>query len=93
MRIDKYLWAVRYYKSRNAASTACKKGYVQFGGQNVKPSREVYVSDKICMRRQQLTIEIYVLDLPKSRVGAKLVPQYCKDITPQEAFVLKDAGH
>ena len=88
MRIDKYLWAVRYYKSRNAASTACRKGYVQLGGQNAKPSREVYVSDKISMRRQQLTIEIYVLDLPKSRVGAKLVPQYCKDITPQVALDL-----
>jgi ribosome-associated heat shock protein Hsp15 len=44
------------------------------------------------MRRQQLTIEIYVLDLPKSRVGAKLVPQYCKDITPQKALDLKHAA-
>ena len=92
MRIDKYLWAVRYYKSRNAASTACRKGYVQLGGLNAKPSREVYVSDKISVRRQQLTIEIYVLDIPKSRVGAKLVPQYCKDITPQEALDIKDAA-
>jgi ribosome-associated heat shock protein Hsp15 len=80
MRIDKYLWAVRYYKSRNAASTACRKGYVQLGGLNAKPSR------------QQLTVEIYVLDIPKSRVGAKLVPQYCKDITPQEALDIKDAA-
>ena len=52
----------------------------------------VYVSDKISVRRQQLTIEIYVLDIPKSRVGAKLVPQYCKDITPQEALDIKDAA-
>ena len=92
MRVDKYLWAVRYYKSRNAASTACRKGYVQLGGQNAKPSREVYVSDKISIRRQQLTVEIYVLDIPKSRVGAKLVSQYCKDITPQEALDLKNAA-
>ena len=89
MRIDKYLWAVRYYKSRNAASTACRKGYVKLGEQNAKPSREVYVSDKISIRRQQLTVEIYVLDLPKSRVGAKLVSQYCKDITPKDALDLK----
>mgnify|MGYP000337533904 FL=1 len=92
MRVDKYLWAVRYYKSRNAASTACRKGYVQLGGQNAKPSREVYVSDKISVRRQQLTVEIYVLDIPKSRVGAKLVSQYCKDITPQETLDLKNAA-
>ena len=92
MRVDKYLWAVRYYKSRNAASTACRKGYVQLGGQNAKPSREVYVSDKISIRRQQLTVEIYVLDIPKSRVGAKLVSQYCKYITPQEALDLKNAA-
>ena len=92
MRVDKYLWAVRYYKSRNAASTAFRKGYVQLGGQNAKPSREVYVSDKISIRRQQLTTEIYVLDIPKSRVGAKLVSQYCKDITPQEALDLKNAA-
>ena len=91
MRIDKYLWAVRYYKSRNAASKACTKGYVQIGGQNAKPSREIFVSDKITIRQQQLWIEIYVLDIPKSRVGAKLVPQYRKDITPQDALDLKDA--
>ena len=93
MRIDKYLSGVRLYKSRNAASTACRKGYVKLGGQNAKPSREVYVSDKISIRRQQLTVEIYVLDIPKSRVGPKLVPQYFKDITQQEALDLKDAAN
>ena len=93
MRIDKYLSGVRLYKSRNAASTACRKGYVKVAGQNVKPSREVYVSDKISIRRQQLTVEIYVLDIPKSRVGPKLVPQYFKDITQQEALDLKDAAN
>lgn len=91
MRIDKYLWAVRFFKSRNAASIACKKGYVQVGGQNVKPSREIYVSDSISLRKNQLTTELYVLDLPKSRVGAKLVPQYCKNITPKETIEMHDA--
>ena len=93
MRIDKYLWGVRLYKSRNAASTACRKGYVKVAGQNVKPSREVYVSDIISIRRQQLTVEIYVLDIPKSRVGPKLVPQYFKDITQKEVLDLKDAAN
>ena len=93
MRIDKYLSGVRLYKSRNAASTACKKGYVKVAGQNVKPSREVYVSDIISIRRQQLTVEIYVLDIPKSRIGPKLVPQYFKDITQKEVLDLKDAAN
>jgi ribosome-associated heat shock protein Hsp15 len=91
MRIDKYLWAVRFFKSRNAASIACKKGYVQVGGQNAKPSREIYASDNISVRRDQLTIQLHVLDLPKSRVGAKLVPQYCKNVTPQESIALHEA--
>ena len=91
MRIDKYLWAVRFFKSRNAASIACKKGYVQVDGQNVKPSREVYTSDKISIRKNQLTTELYVLDLPKSRVGAKLVPEYCKNITPEETKAQREA--
>lgn len=91
MRIDKYLWAVRFFKSRNAASIACKKGYVQVEGQNVKPSREIYISDSISLRKNQLTTELYVLDLPKSRVGAKLVPLYCKNITPKETIEMHDA--
>ncbi len=84
MRVDKFLWAVRIFKSRNAASIACKKGYVQIAGQNAKPAREIYVSDTISVRKNQLRIELQILDLPKSRVAAKLVPQYCKDITPEE---------
>ncbi len=91
MRVDKYLWAVRFFKSRNAASIACKKGYVQIGGQNVKPSREIYVSDSILLRQNQLSTELYVLDLPKSRVGAKLVPQYCKNITPKKTIEMHEA--
>ena len=83
---------MKHKKLLFANPQACRKGYVQLGGQNAKPSREVYVSDKISIRRQQLTVEIYVLDIPKSRVGAKLVSQYCKDITPQEALDLKNAA-
>jgi len=91
MRIDKYLWAVRFYKSRNAASVACKKGYVQVGGQNAKPSREIYISDEISIRKHQLVTKLYVLDLPKSRVGAKLVPEYCKNTTPEETLEFHEA--
>lgn len=90
MRIDRYLWSTRYFKSRNLASTACKKGHVSVNGQVVKPSREVYPQDKIRLRKEQVYHELTVLDVPKSRVGAKLVDIYRKDTTPAEAFEHKE---
>lgn len=86
MRIDKYLWSTRYYKTRNMASIACKKGHVKINGLVVKPSREVYPMDKISLRKNQINYQLTVLDVPESRVGAKLVDIYRKDTTPQEAF-------
>ncbi|MCS4239666.1 RNA-binding S4 domain-containing protein [Myroides odoratus] len=86
MRIDKYLWCVRYYKTRNIATEACKKGHITVNGQTVKPSREVFPTDKITLRRDQIVYKLTVLDVPQSRVGAKLVDIYRKDETPAEAF-------
>ncbi|WP_273566415.1 RNA-binding S4 domain-containing protein [Maribacter halichondriae] len=86
MRIDKYLWSTRYFKTRNMASTACKKGHVKINDQAIKPSREVYPMDKIVVRKNQVNYELTVLDIPKSRVGAKLVDIYRKDTTPKTAF-------
>jgi len=86
MRIDKYLWSTRYFKTRNIASTTCKKGHVKVNAQVVKPSREVYPMDKIIVRKNQVNYELTVLDIPKSRVGAKLVDIYRKDTTPKTAF-------
>lgn len=86
MRIDKYLWHTRYFKTRNIATTACKKGQVKINGQVVKPSREVYPTDEISVRKQQINYQLMVMDIPKNRVGAKLVDIYRKDITPKEAF-------
>ncbi len=86
MRIDKFLWSIRYYKTRNIGTTACKKGHVKINDKVVKPSREVYPMDKIIVRKNQINYELTVLDLPKSRVGAKLVGIYRKDTTPKEAF-------
>jgi len=86
MRIDKYLWHTRYFKTRNIASTACKKGQVKINGQVVKSSREVYPMDKVTLRKNQINYELVVLDIPKNRIGAKLVNIYRKDITPKEAF-------
>lgn len=86
MRIDKFLWCVRYYKTRTIATEACKKGHIKINGQAVKPSREVYASDKIELRKDQINYQLIVNDIPPSRVGAKLVDLYRKDITPKEAF-------
>lgn len=86
MRIDKYLWSTRYFKTRSMATTACKKGQVKVNDQVVKPSREVYPTDQIMVRKDQINLQLSVLDLPPNRVGAKLVDIYRKDTTPKEAF-------
>ena len=86
MRIDKYLWCVRYYKTRNIATEACKKGHIRINGETVKPSREVYKNDSITVRKNQINYQLEVLDIPESRVGAKLVNLYRQDNTPPEAF-------
>tara|TARA_B110000977_G_scaffold182721_1_gene244632 strand:- start:1151 stop:1531 length:381 start_codon:yes stop_codon:yes gene_type:complete len=86
MRIDKYLWCVRYYKTRNIATTACKKGHVRANGAVVKPGRDIYPMDKIGVRINQINYQLTVLDIPKSRVGAKLVDIYRTDTTPKSEF-------
>nr|WP_299074496.1 S4 domain-containing protein [uncultured Allomuricauda sp.] len=90
MRIDKYLWCIRYFKTRNVAAIAVKKGQVRINGAVVKPSREVYPMDKILVRKNQIGYQLTVLDIPESRVGAKLVDIYRKDTTPKEAFEHND---
>ncbi len=90
MRIDKFLWCVRYFKTRNLATTACKKGQIRVNDLVVKPSREVYPTDKIVVRKNQINYELIVNDLPDSRVGAKLVDIYRTDTTPKEAFLVQD---
>lgn len=84
MRIDKYLWAIRLYKSRNEASIACKKGHVRIDETIAKASREIFGSERLMIRKKQMEFRILVIDLPKSRVGAKLVERYAKDVTPDE---------
>ncbi len=84
MRIDKYLWCIRYYKTRTLATTACRKGHVRINQEIVKPSREVYAQDVIEVRKEQINYRITVNDVPTSRVGAKLVDLYRTDTTPKE---------
>ena len=86
MRIDKYLWCVRYYKTRTLATIACKKGHVKVNQESVKPSRDVYAQDVIELRKDQINYQLTVNDIPESRVGAKLVDIYRTDTTPKEQF-------
>lgn len=86
MRVDKFLWATRYFKTRTKATTAAKKGRITVGGDTVKPARDVYPGDMITLRKDQIDYKIEVLDLPPNRVGNKLVDIYRKDRTPAEAF-------
>ena len=90
MRIDKFLWCVRYFKTRSVATTACRKGQVKVNGDVAKPSREVYPQDKIEVRKDQLNLSLTVNDLPESRLGAKLVDIYRTDTTPKEEFEVRE---
>jgi ribosome-associated heat shock protein Hsp15 len=84
MRIDKFLWCVRKYKTRSLASEALRKDRVTIGGDRVKASREVKVGDKISFRKDSVEFSINVLEIPKSRIGAKLVPDFIVDSTSPE---------
>lgn len=90
MRIDKYLWCIRYYKTRSIATTACKKGHVKINNDVCKPSREVFPQDIVEIRKDQINYKITVNDIPESRVGAKLVDIYRTDNTPKEQFEAQD---
>ena len=82
-RIDKYLWAIRAFKTRSDATDACKGGRVKMGGQNVKPSKEVKAGDLIQVRKGAIVFTYKVLKPLEHRVGAKLVPEYAENLTPQ----------
>ncbi|SEQ16924.1 heat shock protein Hsp15 [Hyunsoonleella jejuensis] len=86
MRVDKYLWCVRYYKTRTLATTACKKGHIKVNGDVVKPSREVYATDRIELRINQINYQLTVNDIPPNRVSAKIVDIYRTDTTPKTEF-------
>ena len=86
MRIDKYLWAIRFYKSRNEASIACKKGHIRIDEVVAKPAREIFGGERLLIRKNQMEFTLLVLGIPRSRVGAKLVERYAKDLTPEDIW-------
>jgi len=83
-RIDKFLWAVRIYKTRAIASEAVKKGQITIGGMSVKPSRVVQAGEIISVRKMPVIYRYRVIEVIENRVGAKLVSGFIEDITPQE---------
>lgn len=88
-RIDKWLWAVRIFKTRTVASEACKKGRVGVGDiMPVKPSHTVSVGDIVKVRKSPVTYSFEVLALTENRLGAKLVDEYRRNITPQSELDL-----
>lgn len=87
-RIDKWLWAMRVFKTRTIATDACKKGRVSMGGTNVKPSRCVKPGDIIDVRKPPITYTFRVKALSPGRLGARLVPDYLENITPQAQYDL-----
>ena len=84
VRLDKYLWAIRVYKTRTDATDACKGGKVRLNGYDVKPSKEVKRGDVIVARKGTVSYTYRVLELVDKRQGAKLVPNYAENQTPQE---------
>ena len=102
VRIDKYLWAVRVYKTRTLATEACRKGKVSVDDMPAKPSRSVTAGDVIEVKKMPVLYSYKVLDPIEKRVGAKIVDQFVEDITSQEElhkldmqddfFVKRDRG-
>src|SRR5512147_1061163 len=86
VRLDKWLWAVRLYRSRSLASAACQAGHVKIGGHRAKPSRDVHPGEVITALIGQVNRTVKVLALLDQRVGAKVVTRYVEDLTPPEEF-------
>ena len=86
VRIDKWMWATRIFKTRTIATEACKKNRISVGGVAVKPSRMIKVGDVVAVRKPPITYSFRVLDVTEKRMGAKLVPQYFENITPPEEY-------
>lgn len=94
VRIDKWLWAMRVFKTRTVSTDSCKKGRVALktpsGEVLAKPSRMIHVGDIVLVRKPPVTYSFKVLALTENRLGAKLVPEYMENVTPKEQYDLLD---
>jgi ribosome-associated heat shock protein Hsp15 len=85
-RLDKWLWAVRLFKTRSLAVAAINAGSVEINARPAKPAREVHTGETVTVRQGLILRTLRVVGTPVSRVGAKLVPEYCTDLTPESEF-------
>ncbi len=86
VRIDKWMWATRIFKTRSIASEACAKGRVMIKGMNAKSSKMIRVGDIVQIRKPPITYSFEVLAVTDKRMGAKLVPNFLKDVTPPDQY-------
>ena len=87
-RIDKWLWCMRVFKTRTIATEACKKGRVTINGVAIKPSRPIKVGETVEVKKTPITYTFKVLAISNGRLGAKLVPEYLENLTPQSQYDL-----
>lgn len=87
LRADKFLWAVRLYKTRSLAAEACKKGRILVEDIPLKAARNIRTGDIIQVKKPPVNYTYKVLSIPKSRMGAKLVPTYLEDLTPEKELL------
>lgn len=86
MRLDKFLWSVRYYKTRSLATDACKKNRIKVNGAVAKASREIIASDTLEVKKDQINLSFKVIQVPKNRIKAKLLTLHIVDTTPKEEY-------
>ena len=86
VRIDKWLWAVRVFKTRTIAAEACKKGRVYVDNNSVKPARMVKIGDVVQVKKPPVTYSFKVIDISQKRMGAKLVSNFMENVTPPEEY-------
>lgn len=91
VRIDKWLWAVRIFKTRRLVVDACNAGKVKIDAKSVKPSKDIFIDDIIDVQKGIIKHKIKVLDLLEKRVSAKLVNKYMEDLTPEKELINQKA--
>ena len=92
VRIDKFLWAMRIYKTRSIAADACKNGRITMNGIQLKPSRTFHVGDTFSVRKGPITYTYRILQLCQNRLGAKLVPEYILSMGILQTRILEDVA-
>tara|TARA_Y100001970_G_C13663402_1_gene569454 strand:- start:41 stop:433 length:393 start_codon:yes stop_codon:yes gene_type:complete len=91
IRVDKFLWCVRFYKTRTLSKDACNKSKIRINSKIAKSSSIININDTISIKKREILITIKVIDILDKRISAKLVSEYIQDITPEEEKIKLDA--